>query len=141
MKTISTDRPCGKHKGVELLKLIKYDKFQWKICADLKVVGMVCGLQGGYTKNCCFPCLWDKNFVKALNKESTAFTYLISLFPALSYAKIKEAFLAGPEIKKLLKDNKFTTLLSFKEAAAWKSFRLVVETFLEITKREITKVF
>jgi len=52
MKTISTDRPCGKHKGVELLKLIKYDKFQWKICADLKVVGMVCGLQGGYTKNC-----------------------------------------------------------------------------------------
>jgi len=166
-----------------LLKLIKYNEFQWKICADLKVVGMVCGLQGGYTKNCCFLCLWDsradsqhyvkkkwearkravigknnikynpivkkeniilpplhiklglvKNFVKALNKESTAFTYLISLFPALSYAKIKEGVFAGPEIKKLLKDNKFITLLSSKEAAAWKSFKLVVENFLGNSK-------
>jgi len=58
-----------------------------------------------------------KNLVKALNKESTALTYLISFFQALSYAKIDEGIFAGPEIKKLLKDNKFTTLLSSKEAA------------------------
>jgi len=58
-----------------------------------------------------------KNLVKALNKESTALTYLISFFQALSYAKIEEGIFAGPEIKKLLKDNKFTTLLSSKEAA------------------------
>uniref|UniRef100_A0A034VUX7 Uncharacterized protein n=1 Tax=Bactrocera dorsalis TaxID=27457 RepID=A0A034VUX7_BACDO len=42
-----------------LLKFMKYEKHDWKICADLKVVGMLCGLQSGYTKHCCFLCKWD----------------------------------------------------------------------------------
>ncbi|XP_049304280.1 uncharacterized protein LOC125776438 [Bactrocera dorsalis] len=43
----------------KLLKFIKYEEHDWKICADLKVVGMLCGLQSGYTKHCCFLCKWD----------------------------------------------------------------------------------
>lgn len=42
-----------------ILSAIKYDAFQWQICCDLKVVSMLLGLQGGYTKFMCFLCLWD----------------------------------------------------------------------------------
>lgn len=43
----------------KLLKYIKHEEHDWKMCCDLKVVAMLCGLQGGYTKYCCFLCLWD----------------------------------------------------------------------------------
>lgn len=42
-----------------LLEKIQYNLHSWKICADLKVVGIILGLQGGYTKYCCFLCEWD----------------------------------------------------------------------------------
>lgn len=42
-----------------LLKVIKYDEFQWQICGDLKVVALLLGMQLGYTKFCCFICEWD----------------------------------------------------------------------------------
>ena len=42
-----------------VLDLIRYNHFKWKICADLKVVGLLLGLLGGFTKYCCFLCLWD----------------------------------------------------------------------------------
>lgn len=42
-----------------LLQKIKYHEYKWRICADLKVVAMLTGLQGGYTKFCCFLCEWD----------------------------------------------------------------------------------
>ena len=42
-----------------LLKAIKYESHQWNICADLKVIGMLMGMQSGFTKFCCFLCLWD----------------------------------------------------------------------------------
>ena len=42
-----------------ILRLINYDKFGWLMCGDLKVIGLLLGLQGGYTKNPCFLCLWD----------------------------------------------------------------------------------
>lgn len=43
----------------KLLKCIKYDEHNLKICSDLKVVWILTGLQKGYTKFCCFLCLWD----------------------------------------------------------------------------------
>lgn len=43
----------------KILHLIDYDIHNWKICADLKVIAILCGLQGGYTKYPCFLCLWD----------------------------------------------------------------------------------
>jgi hypothetical protein len=33
-----------------LLKKKRYEHHQWNICADLQVVAMLIGLQGGYTK-------------------------------------------------------------------------------------------
>lgn len=42
-----------------LLRKIDYLKYQWQICADLKVVGILCGLKGGYAKHQCFLCNWE----------------------------------------------------------------------------------
>ena len=42
-----------------MLKEINYEAHNWSVCSDLKVVAIVSGLQGGYTKYCCFLCLWD----------------------------------------------------------------------------------
>lgn len=46
-----------------LLENIKYSQYSWNICADLKVVAMLTGLQGGYTKFCCFLCEWDSRAI------------------------------------------------------------------------------
>lgn len=162
-----------------LLKYIQYEHHNWKICSDLKVVGMLCGMQGGYTKYCCFLCLWDsrarehhyrrkdwperenvtvgkdnikyvplvkkeniilpalhiklgliKNFVKALDKEGQVFSYLKTLFPQLSLAKIKEGVFDGPHIKKLVKSTDFPKYLTPVENEAWNSFQRVVTNFL-----------
>jgi len=43
----------------QLLKCINYEQHQWPLCDDLKVVSLLLGLQGGYTKYCCFICEWD----------------------------------------------------------------------------------
>ena len=42
-----------------LLNNIKYNQYNWNICGDLKVIGLLMGLQSGYTKYCCFLCEWD----------------------------------------------------------------------------------
>ena len=42
-----------------LLDRIQYRRHSWSICADLKVVSLVLGMQLGYTKYCCFICEWD----------------------------------------------------------------------------------
>ncbi|GBN52662.1 hypothetical protein AVEN_251084-1 [Araneus ventricosus] len=44
-------------------------KHSWHICADLKVIAVLVGLQAGYTKFCCFLCQWDsrdrkKHYIK-----------------------------------------------------------------------------
>jgi len=43
----------------QLLQYIKYDTYKWNICADLKVIALLHGLQLGYTKFPCFLCEWD----------------------------------------------------------------------------------
>ena len=42
-----------------LLLKLKYDEHKWLICGDLKVISILLGQQGGYTKYPCFLCLWD----------------------------------------------------------------------------------
>ena len=37
-----------------LMEAINYDKFNWKICGDLKVIALLLGLQQVFTKYCCF---------------------------------------------------------------------------------------
>ena len=44
-----------------LFDRIQYRKHSCKICADLKVVALVLGLQLGYTKYSCFMCEWDSH--------------------------------------------------------------------------------
>jgi hypothetical protein len=42
-----------------LLSAIKYTEHKWLVCGDLKMIAILLGLQGGYTKHPCFLCLWD----------------------------------------------------------------------------------
>jgi len=42
-----------------LLTSLNYNKHNWLICGDLKIIAMILGLQGGYSKFPCFLCLWD----------------------------------------------------------------------------------
>ena len=42
-----------------VLNSLQYGQHNWKICGDLKIVSVILGLQAGYTKYPCFPCLWD----------------------------------------------------------------------------------
>jgi hypothetical protein len=42
-----------------LLTMIQYEKYSWYVRGDLKVIALLLGLQLGYTKFCCFLCVWD----------------------------------------------------------------------------------
>ena len=35
-----------------LLEAIKYQQHQWSLCGDLKVIGLLMGMQAGFTKYC-----------------------------------------------------------------------------------------
>lgn len=163
----------------EILECIRYAEHKWAICADFKVIAILTGLQSGYTKFCCFICLWDsrdraqhytrkdwpvrqvdipgasnianlplvdrqnvilpplhiklgliKQLVKALDKESAAFKYLIQKFPTLSEAKVKEGIFVGPDIRQLLNDDNFELTMDNLQLAAWKAFRSICKDFL-----------
>ena len=42
-----------------LLEVLHYDLHQWQLCGHLKIIAILLGLQGEYTKFPCFLCLWD----------------------------------------------------------------------------------
>jgi len=46
----------------KIIDVLNYNDHQWKICADLKVISLLRGMQTGYTKNMCFMCLWHTRF-------------------------------------------------------------------------------
>ena len=52
-----------------LLEVIKYSEYQWSLCGDLKVIGLLMGMQAGFTKYCCFLCLWDSRAVSQHYKQ------------------------------------------------------------------------
>ena len=70
-----------------------------------------------------------KNFVKAMNQEEAAFTYLLVKFPRLSEAKLEEDIFTGPQIPDI-KDEHFDKPLQGDEKVAWDSFKFVVKVFL-----------
>ena len=43
----------------KILRLIDYNKHQWPIVSDLKVLTVLLEMQGGYTKHPCYLCEWD----------------------------------------------------------------------------------
>jgi hypothetical protein len=71
-----------------------------------------------------------KNFVKAMNQEEAAFTYLREKFPRLSEAKFKESIIIGPQIRDLIRDEYFDKFFQGDEKAAWDSFKFVLKGFL-----------
>lgn len=72
-----------------------------------------------------------QSFIRALNKKKgRTFAYIKRVFPKKSVAKLKHGILNGPEIRKLLKDKKFPTVMNRKEKSAWAAFTAVVEQFL-----------
>ena len=71
-----------------------------------------------------------KNFVKVMNQEEAAFTYLWEKFPRLSEAKLKEGIFIGPQIRDIIKDEYFDKLLQGDEKTAWDSFKVVVRVVL-----------
>jgi len=71
-----------------------------------------------------------KNFVKATDRNDTAFLYLRQNFPLLSDAKIREGVFTGPDIRSLLRDEVFEHIITGDEQIAWHAFREVVTGFL-----------
>ena len=63
-----------------------------------------------------------KNFVKALDVNGPAFTYLCGKFSRLTFEKVKAGVFIGSQIRQLFKDQQFEAVLSDKEKAAWQSF-------------------
>jgi hypothetical protein len=77
-----------------------------------------------------------KNFVKAMDKNSTGFMYLKHKFSRLRDAKIKEGRFVGPQIRELIKDKQFEKQLNEVGKAAWQAFKYVMKSFLENNKAE-----
>jgi len=71
-----------------------------------------------------------KNFVKAMDRNGTAFLDLRQKFPLLTDAKIREGVSTGPDIRLLLRDEVFERIITGDEQRAWRAFRKVVTGFL-----------
>jgi hypothetical protein len=56
-----SDKVAETYKDIDMLiKEIKYDQYNWMVVADLKIVAILAGLQGGNVKHPCFICEWDR---------------------------------------------------------------------------------
>lgn len=75
-----------------------------------------------------------EQYVKALEKNGECFTYLRAVFKKKSDAKLREGIFDGPEIRKLFKDEGFTTVMNDQEKTSWLSFKEVCTKFLGNTK-------
>ena len=172
-----------------VLKSINYSSHKWSICSDLKVVSILLGLQQGYTKFCCFLCMWDsrawnlhyqkkdwplrgspqpgtknvvhmslvesnkivlpplhiklglmKNFVKAMDRDRSAFRYLSEKFHTLSEAK-KRVFSSVPRFVSYSRIFSLTaSLLETRKQHGRRSDRLQ-QSFLEMTELTTTRTF
>lgn len=63
----------------DILTLIQYEKYNFKIVADFKVISVLMGLQSGYTKYNCFLCLYNsrarnEHWVRNTWPERTEYT-------------------------------------------------------------------
>jgi hypothetical protein len=71
-----------------------------------------------------------KNFVKALDRNGPAFSFLYAKFPRLSTEKIKAGVFIGLQIRQLFRNPQFDLVLSDYEKAAWNAFQHVATGFL-----------
>ena len=75
-----------------------------------------------------------KQFVKAMDKHGSCFNYIVQKFPGLSMENLKAGILDGPQIRKLIQDQAFTSYMTAVESAAWCSYVSVVRELLGNTK-------
>ncbi|CAH0551133.1 unnamed protein product [Brassicogethes aeneus] len=111
---ISTNTKENYSSLKKIIDLVKYDEHKWKICADLKVVSILTGLQLGYTKNMCFMCLWDTRYAGDQNEKRNWPTRVLN----------------GPDIRRLIKNRLFEDALSDAELVAWNCLKAVIENVL-----------
>jgi hypothetical protein len=67
--------------------------------------------------------------VKAMNKESKEFDYLMQKFPRISEAKIKEVIFVGPQAQQLFQDFDFENKLHAVYRRAWDACENVCGNF------------
>ena len=75
-----------------------------------------------------------KQFVKALDKHGDCFNYIVKKFPGLSMEKMKAGIFDGPQIRKLIQDQPFTSHMTAVESAARWLYVSRVREFLDNTK-------
>jgi len=71
-----------------------------------------------------------KKLCKGLETKTSRLYFLREMFSRLSEAKLKEGIFIGTQIRELIKDEYFYTLLQGDEKAAWGNFKFVVKGFL-----------
>jgi len=71
-----------------------------------------------------------KNFVKAMERNGTAFLYVRQKLPLLSDAKIREGVFTSPDICSLLGDEVSERIITGDEQIAWHAFQEMVTVFL-----------
>ena len=83
------------YESIEIrLDAIKYNEYKWYLCRDLKIISILMGMQGRFTKHYYFLCLWDS--------RATAEQYVRKDWPARAAyipgnANIKEVPLVDPK--------------------------------------------
>ena len=75
-----------------------------------------------------------KQFVRALNTVGLCFQHIDSVFPALSFEKIKVGVFDGPQIRVHVCDQNFVRKMKDKERGAWFSFVAIMKHFLRNKK-------
>ena len=71
-----------------------------------------------------------RSFIRAVNKEGKAFTFLKQKFPRVSEAKLTAGIFDGPQIRELMKDSQFDESMEDKERNAWLSLKSIIKNFL-----------
>ena len=75
-----------------------------------------------------------KQFVKALDTDGECFQHIFSVFPGLSFEKIKAGVFDRPQIRALVRYQEFARKMNDKERTVWPSFMAVWQTFSVIKK-------
>ena len=82
------------YKSIKIcLDAIQYNEYKWYLCGNLKIISILIRLQEGFTKHCCFLCLWYS--------RTTAKHYIRKDWPSrvtdmTGNANIKEVSLVNP---------------------------------------------
>ena len=71
-----------------------------------------------------------KQFLKALDKHGSCFNNIVQKFPGLSMENIKAGRFDGPQIRKFIQDQAFTSFMTAVESAAWCLYISVVRELL-----------